>query len=74
MEWGMGSQHPNKVRNLIWQTFKNSLPPKMNLIFRIIITDPMCAQCSEHPESPLHAMWSCPELDIIWESSGLWNF
>ena len=25
-------------------------------------------------EDPLHALWSCPELDMVWGDADLWGF
>ena len=36
-------------------------------------TNPLCVQCSWANESALHALWSCGELDAIWEDLNMWS-
>lgn len=65
---------PNKVKNLMWRASKNSIPIELNLLRRAIIVDPLCDRCKSEAESPLHALWLCNELDLVWTSSAKWNF
>ena len=36
-------------------------------------TNPLCVRCSWVNESALHALWSCGELDAIWEDLNMWS-
>ena len=60
---------PNKMKNLMWRAFQNSLPTKQNLMRRTIIGSPFCERCNLEPEIALHALWSCSKLDVVWEES-----
>ena len=52
---------------------KHSLPTKCNLVCRKVILDHHCDRCTAAPENILHAIWSCSELDVVWESVD-WDF
>ena len=60
--WSM--QVPNKIKNLVWRACRNSLPTKENLVHWTFIDNPICDRCKQVPESSLHALWSCGELDV----------
>ena len=66
-------QVPNKIKNLVWRVCCNFLPTKENLMCRTIIDNPICDQCKQVPESSLHALWSCGELDVVWEDDSQWQ-
>ena len=66
-------QVPNKVKNLVWRACRNSLPTKENLVRRTVIDNPIYDRCKEVPESSLHALWSCGELDVVWEDDSQWH-
>ena len=34
----------------------------------------MCERCKQAVEDMLHALWSCPELDVVWADQGTWGF
>ena len=55
----------NKVENMVWRACRNSLPTKMNLVRCMIIDSPICDRCQDSPESVLHGLWSCREVDIV---------
>jgi len=57
----------NKIKNLVWRACRNLLPSKENLVRQTIIKDPTCDRCKHEPESALHALWNCSELDVVWE-------
>ena len=65
---------PNKVKNLVWRAYRNSLPSKNNLLQRTIITDQTCDQCRCAVEDMTHAIWNCKNLDCVWEKDNTWNF
>ena len=64
---------PNKVKHFIWRACRNSRPTKCNLVHRQVLTDHHCDRCSTSQEDMLHALWSCPELDGVWDATE-WNF
>ena len=66
-------QVPNKIKNLMWRARRNSLPTKENLVRRTIIDNPTYDRCKQASESAPHAMWSCRELDVVWEDDMQWQ-
>uniref|UniRef100_A0A2N9HCI6 Reverse transcriptase domain-containing protein n=1 Tax=Fagus sylvatica TaxID=28930 RepID=A0A2N9HCI6_FAGSY len=44
-----------------------ALPTKLNLHKRRIPVDPTCELCGECNEDAIHALWSCNQLQIVWE-------
>jgi len=70
--WSM--QVPNKVKNFVWRACRNSLPTKTNLVHRKIIDSPICDCCQQCPETVLHSLWSCRELEVVWDEEELWDF
>ena len=48
------------------------VPSKANLVHRTIIDCPVCDWCKQEPATTLHALWSCQELDVVWEDEVLW--
>ncbi|KAL0014213.1 hypothetical protein SO802_001282 [Lithocarpus litseifolius] len=65
---------PCKVRNFLWRACRNAIPTMKNLQRRCVVQDSICPLCSQHEETVLHAIWSCPELALVWEENNLWNF
>ena len=63
-----------KVKNFVWRACRNALPTKKELVKRTIIADPICDRCRVAVEDPLHALWSCSEVDIVWANQTLWDF
>ena len=57
---------PNRTKILRWRAISNALPTRANLVKMKVLTDPNCQACGEAPESPLHALWSCPRLNSVW--------
>ena len=41
---------------------------------RTIISDPTSERCRVDIKDPLHALWSCSEVDIVWVDLTLWDF
>ena len=66
-------QVPNKIKNLMWRACCNSLPTKENLVHQTIIDNLTCDRCKQASELALHAMWSCQELDVVWEDDMQWQ-
>ena len=63
-----------KVKNFIWRACRNAMPTKLALVRRTIISKPMCERCNSAEEDPIHALWSCSELDSVWSDQSLWSF
>ena len=59
-------QVPPKIRNFIWRACRNALPTKQVLMRRKIVADLICERCKLDMEDAKHALWSCPELDLVW--------
>lgn len=70
--WQM--QAPSKIKNFLWKAYCNALPTKQALIRRKIVEDPMCKRCKQALEEMIHALWSCPKLDVVWVDQGTWGF
>lgn len=70
--WSMSV--PSKVRNFVWRAAKNAIPVKTNLVKRRVLLEETCDQCKMQPENVLHALWSCPCLNEVWESDLAWSF
>ena len=56
----------------LWK--ENSPQSKCNLVRLKVIYDHTCDRCLVFLESPIHAVWSCPELDCVWGASVTWDF
>ena len=41
---------------------------------RKIVAKPICERCKLDVEDAEHALWSCPELDVVWTDQVLWSF
>ena len=59
---------PNKVRHFIWRAYNNALPTMENLFRRQIVPNVLCNSCKDDLEDPLHIVWSCKEVKIIWSN------
>ena len=70
--WSMCVQQ--KVKNFIWRPCRNTMPTKLALVRRMIISEPMCERCKSVVEDSIHALWSCSELDSVWSDQSLWSF
>ena len=49
------------------------MPTKENLLRRTISDNSVCDRCKLAPKSTIHSLWSCTELDVVWEDNSLWN-
>ena len=67
-------QVPPKIRNFIWRACRNALPTKQALMRRKIVADLICERCKLDVEDAEHALWSCPELDVVWADQVPWKF
>lgn len=57
---------PNKVRHFMWRAVRNSLPTKLNLHKRQVVSDGCCDACSNCLEDSIHALWYCDVARAIW--------
>ena len=48
---------PNRVRLLLWCVGNDSLPTRVNLTRRKMLTKSTCSLCKLEPEDTLHALW-----------------
>lgn len=48
----------NKVKNLLWCVYTNSIPAKKNLVKRRVILEGYCDR-HQSPEDIFHALWQC---------------
>lgn len=60
-------QVPNKIKLLMWRVGSDSLPTKVNLTKRMLLTEIACTQCNQWPKDTLHALWTCPQLYLVWQ-------
>ena len=67
------TSHYQSNWGITWRACRNSLPTKCNLVHRQVLTDHHYDRCSTSQEDILHALWSCPELDGVWDAAE-WNF
>uniref|UniRef100_A0A2N9HZ83 RNase H type-1 domain-containing protein n=1 Tax=Fagus sylvatica TaxID=28930 RepID=A0A2N9HZ83_FAGSY len=58
---------PKKCQMFAWKATCEALPTKLNLHKRRIPVDPTCELCGECNEDAIHALWSCNQLQIVWE-------
>ena len=65
---------PQKMKNFMWSACHNAMPTKQALVKRTIINNPTCDRCRLATESPLHVLWSCSEIDVVWADQTLWDF
>uniref|UniRef100_A0A2N9EQ08 Reverse transcriptase domain-containing protein n=1 Tax=Fagus sylvatica TaxID=28930 RepID=A0A2N9EQ08_FAGSY len=63
------SRVPAKVKTFLWKACHESLPTKAGLFRRRVIPHPYCDHCHGAIEDTLHALWSCPVLAQVWQSS-----
>ena len=57
---------PSKVKIHLWRACLNVLPTRLSLCRRCILQDSACQVCRATPESPTHALWSCPYAGSVW--------
>ena len=60
---------PNRIRLLLWHAGNDSLPTRVNLARRKLLTETTCSLCKLEPEDTLHALWKCPLLSTVWQVS-----
>ena len=70
--WQM--QAPPKIKNFLWRACRNVLPTKQALMRRKILEDLICERCKRAIQDSVHALWSCPKLDVVWADQEAWEF
>nr|POE75900.1 putative ribonuclease h protein [Quercus suber] len=60
---------PNGTRLLMWRVGNDSLPTRVNLVRRKLLTKSTCPLCKLEPEDTLNALWKCPILSMVWQVS-----
>ena len=68
-KWIWGLNVPSKVQNFLWRACKEAIPAKHNLLKRKILNEDRCEQCGMESKTTAHALWTCPTLSEIWEST-----
>ena len=58
----------------IWRACRNAMPTKHALMRRTITEDSTCERCQTDVEDPLHALWTCTKLDVVWTDHTEWDF
>lgn len=61
-------QVPHKIKHFIWRACNDALPTMSNLFRRQVSSSDRCELCQLYLEDPLHALWSCKEVEIAWNS------
>uniref|UniRef100_A0A2N9FBI7 Reverse transcriptase domain-containing protein n=1 Tax=Fagus sylvatica TaxID=28930 RepID=A0A2N9FBI7_FAGSY len=60
------SRVPGKVHHMVWRACTNSLPTRLNLAHRSVVSDPLCPVCLQAQEDVTHALWACPYAQDVW--------
>nr|POE81420.1 putative ribonuclease h protein [Quercus suber] len=58
---------PNRIKLFMWRAGNDSLPTRVNLVCRKLLTESTCPLCKLEPEDTLHALWKCPTLSTVWQ-------
>lgn len=64
---------PVKIKHFSWRFCSDSLPTRLNLYKRKIISSPVCLLCGSDTETALHALRDCNFVKQVWVTSGLFN-
>ena len=56
----------NKIKHFIWRACNDALPMMSNIFWRQITSSNKCELCQLYPKDPLHAIWSCREVETTW--------
>ena len=67
-------QAPLKIKKFLWRACHNVLPTKQALMRRKILEDPICERCKQAVKDLVHALWSCPKLDVVWADQEIRGF
>nr|POF01688.1 putative ribonuclease h protein [Quercus suber] len=61
----------SRTKTLMWRAISEALPTHVNLVKRKVLNDATCQLCGLKVESTLHALWSCPNLNVESGKAGL---
>ena len=64
----------NKVRHFLWRAVQNSLPTKLNLYKRQVVSDGCCDVCRTCLEDNTHALCYCDVVRAVWQTNVRFNF
>ena len=64
----------NKVRLFLWRVVQNSLPTKLNLYKRQVVSDGCCDVCRTCLEDNTHALCYCDVVRAVWQTNVRFNF
>ena len=59
---------PRKCQMFAWKASREALPTKLNLHKRHIPVRTICEICGETEEDVIHALWSCNQLQPVWDN------
>ena len=60
-------------QTLLWRACHEAMPTKSALFRSKITPDLLCVRCQASAKTPLHALWSCTELDSVWSDTIPWR-
>ena len=63
---------PGKVKHFLWRACTNSLPKKINLVKRRVLSDLVCHLCGRADEDTFHALWGCEAVKQGWDRDFNW--
>ncbi|XP_075633467.1 uncharacterized protein LOC142605927 [Castanea sativa] len=61
-----------KVKHFLWRACTDSLPTRINLMKRKILSDLICHLCGRVDEDTLHALWGCEAVKQVWDRDFNW--
>nr|POE67196.1 putative ribonuclease h protein [Quercus suber] len=56
----------------MWRAGTDSLPSKMNLLKRKVLSNDLCPDCKLESESSFHALWTCRVVAPVWKCKFEW--
>ena len=59
---------PKKCQVFAWRATREELPTKLNLQKRHIPIGTTCELCDKKEEDTIHALWSCKQLQSVWDT------
>uniref|UniRef100_A0A2N9GNK1 RNase H type-1 domain-containing protein n=1 Tax=Fagus sylvatica TaxID=28930 RepID=A0A2N9GNK1_FAGSY len=63
---------PKKCQMFAWKASREALPTKLNLHKRHIPVGTTCEICGETKEDAIHALWSCKQIQPVWDNE-MWT-
>ena len=67
-------QAPPKIKKFLWRACHDVLPTKQALMRRKILEDLIYERCKMVVKDSTPALWSWPELDVMWADQEMWGF